>query len=626
DLLGATLTGLALDVQGLTIAIDNVAQITVSGRLAIATLTPALVTDLRSWFALKMGDVSVQVTLDPSIDLGLTADLTIAALDYNSATNAGVAMKRLDWAHAFDLDGDGQFDDALNPGAQLPVAQDLTVDLGSSLQLRLSGTLAGNGAGGALLTIPGVLTVSGSAGFALTLSTVDADTDGNGTADLLGATLTGLALDVQGLTIAIDNVAQITVSGRLAIATLTPALVTDLRSWFALKMGDVSVQVTLDPSIDLGLTADLTIAALDYNSATNAGVAMKRLDWAHAFDLDGDGQFDDALNPGAQLPVAQDLTVDLGSSLQLRLSGTLAGNGAGGALLTIPGVLTVSGSAGFALTLSTVDADTDGNGTADLLGATLTGLALDVQGLTIAIDNVAQITVSGRLAIATLTPALVTDLRSWFALKMGDVSVQVTLDPSIDLGLTADLTIAALDYNSATNAGVAMKRLDWAHAFDLDGDGQFDDALNPGAQLPVAQDLTVDLGSSLQLRLSGTLAGNGAGGALLTIPGVLTVSGSAGFALTLSTVDADTDGNGTADLLGATLTGLALDVQGLTIAIDNVAQITVSGRLAIATLTPALVTDLRSWFALKMGDVSVQVTLDPSIDLGLTADLTIAAL
>src|SRR4249920_1818162 len=103
-----------------------------------------------------MGDVSVQVTLDPSIDLGLTADLTIDALDYNSATNAGVAMKRLDWAHAFDLDADGQFDDALNPGADLPTPRDLTIDLGSSLQLRLTGTLEGNGAGGALLSIPSV--------------------------------------------------------------------------------------------------------------------------------------------------------------------------------------------------------------------------------------------------------------------------------------------------------------------------------------------------------------------------------------------------------------------------------------------------------------------------------------
>jgi len=70
--------------------------------------------------------------------------------------------------------------------------------------LRLTGTLTGTGVVGtnvdaipdnAILTL-GPLQVTGTAGFALTMSSVDADLDGNGTADLIGATLTGLALDV----------------------------------------------------------------------------------------------------------------------------------------------------------------------------------------------------------------------------------------------------------------------------------------------------------------------------------------------------------------------------------------------------------------------------------------------
>ena len=117
--------------------------------------------------------------------------------------------KRLDWASAFDLDGDGAFDDVLNPGADLPVAADLTIDFASSLQLRLSGTLTGTGGGGRDNATPvgrstrdnaiadaGSAAGDGHGGFALTMSTVDADLDGNGTADLMGATLTGLALDV----------------------------------------------------------------------------------------------------------------------------------------------------------------------------------------------------------------------------------------------------------------------------------------------------------------------------------------------------------------------------------------------------------------------------------------------
>jgi len=229
----------------------------------------------------------------------------------------------------------------------------------------------------AILTV-GPLQVTGTAGFALTMLTVDADTDGNGTADLMGATLTGLALDVTGAGVSIEDVAALTVSGRLGIATLAPAQVLDTRSWFGLKMGEVTVSGGLDPSLGIQLSATITIGALDYNSATNPTnpTAAKRLDWARAFDLDGDGQFDDVLNPGAGLPVAAELAIDFASSLQLRLTGTLTGTGVVGtnvdaipdnAILTV-GPLQVTGTAGFALTMLTVDADTDGNGTADLMG------------------------------------------------------------------------------------------------------------------------------------------------------------------------------------------------------------------------------------------------------------------
>src|SRR6185369_8306465 len=544
DLIGATLTGLALDVTNAGVNITGIATLSVSGKLGLATLKPANpLTDTRSWFALKMGDVTVSGGLDEvALGLQLSADITIGQFDYNSSSSGGVAAapKRLDWARAFDLDGDGQFDDALNPGADLPVAQDLTIDFASSLQVRLNGTLTGTGQVGApgsgvgnpvdnaILTV-GPLQVTGTAGFALTMSTVDADLDGNGTADLIGATLTGLALDVTNAGVNITGIATLSVSGKLGLATLKPANpLTDTRSWFALKMGDVTVSGGLDEvALGLQLSADITIGQFDYNSSSSGGVAAapKRLDWARAFDLDGDGQFDDALNPGADLPVAQDLTIDFASSLQVRLNGTLTGTGQVGApgsgvgnpvdnaILTV-GPLQVMGTAGFALTMSTVDADLDGNGTADLIGATLTGLALDVTNAGVSITGVANLTVSGKLALAMLKPAVnvvTPDTRSWFGLKMGDVTVSGGLDPSLGIQLSATIAIGSFDYNSAssTNPLQVAKRLDWARAFDLDGDGQFDDALNPGALLPVPTDLTIDFASSLQLRLSGTLTGTG---------------------------------------------------------------------------------------------------------------------
>jgi len=95
-----------------------------------------------------MGEVTVSGGLDPALDIGLSATITIGALDYNSAS--GVGAKRLDWAKAFDLNGDGTFADVLNPGAELPVVQDLAIDFASSLQLRLNGTLTGTGVVGAV--------------------------------------------------------------------------------------------------------------------------------------------------------------------------------------------------------------------------------------------------------------------------------------------------------------------------------------------------------------------------------------------------------------------------------------------------------------------------------------------
>ena len=160
------------------------------------------------------------------------------------------------------------------------MAADLTIDFASSLQLRLSGTVTGTAGavdldGDTVDDLTDVLLsfdpvyVAGTAGFALTMSTVDADTDGNGVADLLGATLTGLALDVTSAGVGIKDVAKLTVSGKLALATLKPANVADTRSWFALKMGEVTVsgELLLDAGFDAGV--DLTIGALDYNSATN---------------------------------------------------------------------------------------------------------------------------------------------------------------------------------------------------------------------------------------------------------------------------------------------------------------------------------------------------------------------
>ena len=52
-----------------------------------------------------MGDVSVSASVGNASTFGLSGTLTISSLDYNSAA---VGFARLDWAQAFDLDGDGR--------------------------------------------------------------------------------------------------------------------------------------------------------------------------------------------------------------------------------------------------------------------------------------------------------------------------------------------------------------------------------------------------------------------------------------------------------------------------------------------------------------------------------------
>ena len=131
---------MALTVSGLGVHVEDVAHLNVSGHLALASVTLAGQAAAR-YTAFKMGDVTVSGDVNLGIG-GLTAEITVKSLDMNRAP---VGQTRLDWAHAFDLDGDGQYDDVLDPGALLPTPVDLAIDFGSSLEFRLTGVFTGTG-------------------------------------------------------------------------------------------------------------------------------------------------------------------------------------------------------------------------------------------------------------------------------------------------------------------------------------------------------------------------------------------------------------------------------------------------------------------------------------------------
>jgi hypothetical protein len=118
------------------VVVTGVASVTVSGNLAVARITPAGVGATVRYTALKMGDVTVTASTAAAGDFGLSGTLTINTLNTNSAATG---YGRIDWAKAFDLNGDGT-QDTLDPGASLPTPVALAIDFPATLQLALAGS------------------------------------------------------------------------------------------------------------------------------------------------------------------------------------------------------------------------------------------------------------------------------------------------------------------------------------------------------------------------------------------------------------------------------------------------------------------------------------------------------
>jgi hypothetical protein len=574
DLLGATLDAIGLSVSSASVVVTGLATLTVTGQLGVARVTAAGESSAR-YTALKMGSVVIGASTATAADFGLSGTLAIDKLDYNHAV-AGYG--RIDWANAFDLDDDGT-NDTVDLSAALTLAPGtLAIALPGSLQFAVNGEATGT-----LVAGPVSVTLS-STTFALTRQTVDVDTDGNGTVDLLGATLDAIGLSVSSASVVVTGLATLTVTGQLGVARVTAAGESSAR-YTALKMGSVVIGASTATAADFGLSGTLAIDKLDYNHAV-AGYG--RIDWANAFDLDDDGT-NDTVDLSAALTLAPGtLAIALPGSLQFAVNGEATGT-----LVAGPVSVTLS-STTFALTRQTVDVDTDGNGTVDLLGATLDAIGLSVSSASVVVTGLATLTVTGQLGVARVTAAGESSAR-YTALKMGSVVIGASTATAADFGLSGTLAIDKLDYNHAV-AGYG--RIDWANAFDLDDDGT-NDTVDLSAALTLAPGtLAIALPGSLQFAVNGEATGT-----LVAGPVSVTLS-STTFALTRQTVDVDTDGNGTVDLLGATLDAIGLSVSSASVVVTGVASVTVSGNLAVARITPAGVGATVRYTALKMGDVT----------------------
>ena len=542
---------------------------------------------------------------DSSLTVNLPATVAITSDDLDLSGSGYLRISSSDVFNGESPDLYLHLDGAsLRIGDSVFLTGNLDFRRGADLDLELTGSVTGNGPGGALL-IAGPVTIVGSADFSMTRRITDVDSDGDGIADLINAQLDSLALSVTDASVSVNGVADMTVSGDLALAWVTPAGETGVR-FTALKMGDVTVTSSTATAADFGLAGTLTDIALDYNGTTGA----ERLDWTRAFDLDADGT-PDLLDLGANLVTPVQLLIDFDDNLELRLKGNVTGNPADNDIFLTAGPVSMAGTAAFALTRRIADVDIDGDGVVDEAGARLDTMALVVTDAVVEVSGLTTMTVSGELALARV---LLTDGTVYSAFKMGNVSLRGPPVAAEDFGLTGLLTINGLDYNGSALGD----RLDWTSAFDFDGDGNAD-VLNPGQDLPTPADLAIDFNAGLELRVSGSVTGNSGNSDIFLTAAPVTLAGIAEFSLTRQTVDVDVNGSVST---GAQLDSVALSVTGAILDVSGVAELTVSGELALARVT---LTDARVFTALKMGDVVVSASGNLG-NFGLGGTLTIGGL
>ena len=319
-----------------------------SGDFGLAQITAAGETEAR-YTALTMGIVDITSNSVTS-NFGLTGDLSINYLAYN---NAADGYDRLDWNGVVDFEGDGVFE-TIDPGAILLTPIDLAIEFESTFHYAVRGSVTGTGTNNSLISA-GPISIAGSGvSFGLGRWTVDVDTNGNGSADLLNATLDLFAMTANGVQVDVTDVATLTVaSGSIGLGRIMPAG-EDTARYSALTMKDVSVSASTATANDFGLSGTLDIDFLEYNGVADG---FDYFDWTNGVDVDKDG-FAGLLNPGQLLPVGADLTLDFPANFRYSVGGEISGTGTDGEFLKA-GPISVSGTSEFTLTRRLVDVYTD---------------------------------------------------------------------------------------------------------------------------------------------------------------------------------------------------------------------------------------------------------------------------
>ncbi len=158
------------------------------------------------------------INLAASLNLNgsVTASVTGVSVQLNRAggtavngTTTTTAMP-LDWADDLDLTGQGTYGAKVDPGATLPTPVNLQVAYTGAV-FSVSGTLAN-------LNLFNLL--SGSAAFAISVSTINVSFSGQGNPDLTNASLITIALSNLRLAVGTGSFGLAITSGNLGIAAI----------------------------------------------------------------------------------------------------------------------------------------------------------------------------------------------------------------------------------------------------------------------------------------------------------------------------------------------------------------------------------------------------------------------
>ncbi len=555
-----------------------------SGAIAVAAIhapTPAQGTDNRYWVAVAADDLTATLSFGSSF----TATVSSLSLEINQAGGSFVEgttttpATPLDWTKDLDLTGSGTFGGAANE-----------VNPGGVLSAPITYTGPELGVSGTLEEINLFNLFSGSASFAITITTVNVAFSGMGKPDITGATLITVALSNLNIAIGAGGFGLAITGGDLGIAALSPPSSSgSSASWIAVDGMGLGATFSLGSSI----TATVNSVTVQINQASgmwNSSPATA-LDWADDIDLTGGGTYGGKVNPGATLPTPVNLTISYTNGL-LAVAGALAD-------LNIFGILT--GSADFAISISTINVTTPA-----LTGATLLTLALTNVNLTVGVGSVGLTISAGNLGIAAITPpeSASGDTASWIAVDANDLAASINLGGFV----TASVSDVSVQLNHASGdvaAGQAASPLDWT---------QFNPAINPGKLLPQA--------SPPNLTITYTAGITAVAGNLTNLNIFNLITGSAEFYIGITTINLPL-ADGTPDLNGATLLTLALANLNLMVGTGGFGLSITGGNLGLAVITPGPIpagttaTDNRMWIGVYG---SIQI-----VSLGLGPDITAQA-